>query len=384
MRRAARDGASQRTLASAAVCLGLLHAAAHASPTAVTVEGGAEADSNLQRVETGAGLPTERLGGSVIRVGARVDHRGVAAGGAFALALQSLSRLVAGNEATPENVALLTADLRWVHAIGKRPVSAGFGLVFADALPLADEVGARTFRNLGADALLVLRGTEDRSLTLAVGPRHFEYKPDHDFDWIGAAISARLDLTLWEPSGGTRSVELAAIVGFEARAYDSRARASACPDDAPPSPECFAPTTLARRDRYQRAGVELTWVGRVVAAAGYQLTVIDSNSYGQSLVRHRATVSTTTDLPGKWIGTALATLQIDQYLDGVVVQKDLQHQEFTNLDDANRSSLQLRIARKLTVAWSLEARGAIWRDLGGTLDTSFRRELVYLGGVYNR
>ncbi|MBA3821351.1 MAG: hypothetical protein H0X17_20880 [Deltaproteobacteria bacterium] len=366
----------------------LAPARAHASPatssTAVTLEGGAEADTNVQRVETGSGLETMRRAGPVGRLGARIDHRGQALGGGFALVGSALARLVSNEEASPENVALLTGDLRWLRALGTRPISAGFGLTFADALPMSDRVGARTFRNLGADALLVLRGTDERALTFAVGPRRFEYKPDHAFDWSGLALNARLDLTLWEPSGGTRSLELAAILGFEARAYESTARASACPDDAPPSPTCFAPTTMDRHDRYQRAGLELTWVGDVVATAGYSLTVVDSNSYGLSLVRHRATLSVTTELPGKLIGTSLATLQLDQYLDGLVVEKDLQHQEFTNLDDANRSSLQLRLARKLTPAWSIEGRAAIWRDLGGTVDTEFRRELVYVGAVYNR
>ncbi|MEJ7604042.1 MAG: hypothetical protein WKG01_39545 [Kofleriaceae bacterium] len=122
----------------------------------------------------------------------------------------------------------------------------------------------------------------------------------------------------------------------------------------------------------------------MIAAAGYQLSVTDSNSFGQSLVRHRVTLSATTDLPWKLYGTALATLQIDQYLDGLIVQKDLQHQEFSSLDDENRSSLQLRLARELTTAWSLETRAAIWRDFGGIMDTAFRRALIYAGVVYSR
>jgi hypothetical protein len=381
----------RRVVAFVAVLVGGPAVPASASPTTVTAEGGTEADSNVQRVETGPGLPTERHGGLVARFGVRLDHRGRAARGGYAAALSVLSRVVAqcgtpGDDCnvSPENVALFAADLRWVRPIRARAVSAGVRVLAVDALPLSDGVGARTFRNLGADGLLVLRGNEERALTLAVGGRSFAYKPNDDFDWIGPSVSARLDLTLWAPSGGMRSVELAAVFGFEARAYDSTARASACPEDAPPSFDCFAPTSMSRRDRYQRAGVEVTWVGRAVAAAGYQLAVIDSNSYGQSLVRHRATASATMNLPGKLVGTMLATLQIDQYLDGLIVQKDVQHQEFTNLDDANRSSLQLRLARSLSKAWSIEGRAAIWRDIGGTIDATYRRELVYLGAVYSR
>lgn len=365
----------------------LAASASAASPTTVTAEGGGEADTNVQRVETGPGFETARQAAAVARFGARVDHRGKLGSGALALSASVLTRIVGPTpnaSAQTENVALFATDVRWVRPVGDRPIAVGAGVVAVDAMPLSDDVGARTFRNLGADALLVLRGGDERTLTLAVGGRRFEYKPEHAFDWIGPAVNARLDLTLWQPAAGTRSLELAATVGFEARAYESTARANACGEDEPPTDMCFARTTIGRRDRYQRAALELVYVGSVVATGGYQLSVIDSNSYGQSLARHRGTVSVTTNLPYKLVGTVLATLQLDQYLDGLIVQKDLQHQEFTNLDDANRSSLQLRVARAVSPSWSLEARAAIWRNLGESLDTSYRRELVYLGAVYSR
>ena len=131
----------------------------------------------------------------------------------------------------------------------------------------------------------------------------------------------------------------------------------------------------------------MTWVGRVVAAAGYQVTVIDSNSYGQSLVRHKATASATTTLWKGVYGTLLGQLQIDQYLDGLVIKTDTQRSEFTSLDDENRSSLQVRIGRPVSDAWSIEARGAIWRNIGGDVDAAdvtFRRASIYVGAIYSR
>jgi hypothetical protein len=359
------------------------------SPTTVTAEAGAEADSNVQRVDTGPGLMTTRVGAAVGRLGAKVDHRGKAFGGAYVLALSSLARMVGDRDpdVATENVLLIGGDVKFLHAVGKRPVSAGIGMTAFDALPISDPTGARTFINFGADGLLVLRGGEDRTLTIAIGGRAFSYKPDHHFDWVGPAANARLDLMLWQQAGGTRSLELATYAGVEARSYNSTALASACSDEMPPEDPrtCFAGTSLPRRDRYQRAGLELTYVGSIVAAASYQLTVIDSNSFGQSLVRHRVILSATTDLPWKLFGTALATLQYDQYLDGLIVEKDLQNQTFTTLDDENRSSLQLRLARPVTDAWSVETRGALWRDLGYATDnTIFRRALLYFGVIYSK
>ncbi|HWU91291.1 MAG TPA: hypothetical protein VN253_28690 [Kofleriaceae bacterium] len=383
-----RAGVAGLVIAAAAAAAGA--GEAHAGPsTAVTAEGGVEADSNVQRVETGPGLMTSRVAAPVARLGARLAHTGRVAGGGYALALGALSRTVISSgdrDLSPENVLLLSGDLRWLRPIGERAVSAGVGLVAVDAIPISDVVGSRTFRTLGGDGLLVLRGGDERTLTFAFGGRNFEFKPDPDrvYDWRGPTGTVRLDLTLWQRAGGTRSIELSALFGFEARAYNSRANASACPEDAPPSESCFAGTSQQRNDRFQRAAVELTWTGRFVAAAAYQLSVTDSNSYGQSIVRHRATLSATTDLPWRLYGTALATLQIDQYPDGLLVARNLVTPTFTSLDDENRSSLQARIARQVSKTWAVEGRGAIWRNLGGTLDTTFRRALLYVGAVYNR
>ncbi len=361
---------------------------AHAGPWTVTVEGGGEADTNVQRVETGPGLTTHRIAAGVVRLGAKLDRRAKALGGAYAFVAGALSRLVSNPEASTENVTLFTGELRYLRPIEERAVSLGVGLIGADAQPITEEVGARTFRNLGADGLLVLDGGQGaektKHLTLGFGIRDFTYKENHDFDWIGPVATARLDLTLWQPSGGTRSLELASYVAFESRSYASTALANACPPGAPPSDSCSAGTSLPRRDRVQRVGVEVTWTGSVVAAAGYQLTVIDSNSYGQSLLRHKATISATHSLPLGLYGTALATLQIDQYPDGLVLKTDTQRSEFTSLDDENRSSLQIRIGREVSTAWSIEGRAAIWRNLGGEMESSFRRASIYAGAVYSR
>lgn len=358
---------------------------AQADPWIVTAEGGAELDSNVQRVETGPGLDTSRVATGLLRFGARIDHKGRAAGGQYAFNISDLTRIVSDSEVNVENVTVLASNLRWLHAIGERPVLLGASVTAVDALPLSHDTGARTFRNLGADALLVLRGGEERTLSLGFGVRDFAYKPDPDFDWTGPAANARLELVLWQPASKTKSLELVTMLGFEARTFDSIALINGCAPAAPTDPGCTAPTDLERRDRYQRVGVELTWVGRQVAALGYQLALIDSNSFGQSLARHRVNVSGTAALGGGVYGTLLAILQVDQYLDGLIVRRDLQSQEFTNVEDENRSSLQLRLARKIYSQWSLEGRAAIWRNLVGSgMELDFQRELVYLGLVYGK
>jgi hypothetical protein len=373
MRRAARS-------AVAVGIFGFLGAAraAGAGPWTVTMEGGAEADSNVARVETGSGLPNQRVTAPVGRAGARIGHRGQLLGGGYLLAASGLGRWVASDKVDNEDVMLYAVDARWLHSVESRPVAIGVAITAADAFGITGGTGARTFRNLGGDAVIVL-GSDDRHLTLAAGGRDFSYKPDHKFDWRGPVANARFDIALWHGAARSRSLELTTILDVEARAYASIAQKNVCSPNAPPNTQCSVDSTARRSDRFQRASIELTWTGDVVATAGYQLTVVDSNSYGQSLVRHRVMTSVTAELVDKLFGSATATLQLDQYPDGRVVEKDMQHIEFTNLEDENRSSLQVRIARELSASWSLEARAALWRDFDTTGTASFRRELIYAG-----
>ncbi len=379
--------ATMRRAACGLVIAAALAGSAEAAPWTVTVEGGGEADTNVTRVETGPGLKTQRVAAGVVRLGAKVGRRGKILGGAYAFVISALSRVITEPQASQENVTLFTGELRYLRPVEARHASFGLGLIAADAQPISEDVGARTFRNLGADALLAFDAGDEgktRTLTMGFGLRDFVYKEKAGFDWTGPIATARLDLTLWQPSGGTRSLELATYVAFESRTYTSPALANACPPGAPPSDNCSAGISLLRRDRVQRVGAEVTWTGSFVAAAGYQLTIIDSNSYGQSLVRHKGTASVTRSLPLGLYGTALAILQIDQYPDGLVLKTDTQRSEFTSLDDENRSSVQIRIGREVSAAWSIEGRAAIWRNLGGEMETAFRRASLYVGAVYSR
>jgi hypothetical protein len=382
MVRAGYDAAMRRALVAALI---LAPSLAGADRWVVTGEAGGEVDTNVQRIETGPGISTPPVESAVLRFGLRAEGRGPAQGGTYVASLSNLTRVVSDSTVSVEDVTLLAGDLRWTHPLGERPVAAGVGVIAADALPLADTIGARTFSNIGADALLAARDGDNKRMLLAVGGRSFEYKPDHTFDWSGPTASLRIDYVPWQSPGGARSLELALTAGVEARAYNSPAFAGACAPGSPPDPSCSSPTpTIERRDRFQRVGIDATWIGKQVFSAGYQLVVIDSNSYGQSLARHRATASVTSALPGDTFITVLGILQIDRYLDGLVVGDVNQH-DFVNIEDENRSSLQVRLGKKLSPEWSLEARAAIWRNLSSSaMDLSFARELVYGGVVYSK
>ena len=277
--------------------IGLLGVAriAAAQSWAVRMETGAEADTNVARVETAIGTPP-RIAAGAGRLGARIVHRGSLLGGGYTVDMSGLARMIASsNDALDdENVVLGTAELHWLRPIADRPIAVGVHATAADSFAMLGGVGARTFRNLGGDAMVVLGRGDDHHLTLGVGGRDFVYKPvlmngePHMFDWRGPVASAQLNAMLWQTSDHTENLEVAASFGFEQRSYAGTAIANCSPPINVEDP-CSTPTALRRRDRYQRAGLSLTWTGGVVATASYQATVVDSNSFGQSLTRQRIT-----------------------------------------------------------------------------------------------
>ncbi|MGE0548450.1 MAG: hypothetical protein AB7O24_15345 [Kofleriaceae bacterium] len=359
---------------------------ARAEPWNVTAEAGLEVDSNVERRE--ADSEFARTTSAVSRVGAKVDRRGDVAGGALSVALSALTRLVHNDELSVENVALLGGDIRWLRPLGDRPVSAGFALTAVDAVPISESVGARTFRYLGADGLLAIRGGEGRALTVALGGRSFNYKPDSepmdgdvddDYDWSGPSANARLDLMLWQSASRTRSLALATALGVELRSYQTNALMNAA---APGEMAAPGPTDIRHRDRSHRVALDLTWTGHVMVAVGYQLQAVDSNSFTWSVMRHRATVLATIPLPLELYANALISVQFDHQLDGKSAL-DPEGGQLITLDDETRSSAQLRLSRPLSPTWSIESRAATWRDLGNH-DHPFRRSLVYVGVIYAR
>ena len=371
----------RRVVVAAALVAGPL--AAGASPWTVTGESGAEYDTNVQRVETGPGLDVAPIASPVIRFGARTDKRGDLLGGSYALELSDLTRIATSSLVPSEDVTLVGGDLRWVHPIGDRPIAVGFGAFALDDFPLDDPYGARTFRNLGADALLTAHDGDDKRFTLAFGYRSFVYKPPtepaHLYDYNGPAINARMDFVLWQPDDRTRSLELVTNAGFESRTYTAFAYADACPPGEETDPTCQAATMLARHDRASRAGVELTYSGREILQIGYQFELIDSNSFGNSFARHRILASGTVGI-GKVYISLLAILQLDQYLDGLLVENNIVNQSFASVEDEDCSSAQLHVTRAVSKHWSVEGRVAYWRNIGNTMDLQFSRAVVY-GGV---
>jgi hypothetical protein len=352
----------------------------HAEPVRAELELGTELDSNVARVETGTAVSTEVVAAPLLRAGGKV-HKKWTMGGSHTgqLAITAATRTSLDRAVVSEDTAAFSTDLRLSRRSREPDGAVGIHGQYYDALPLAADNSTRAFRSLLAEVFLVALSAEAHSVQVAAAARRVEYKPDRDFDWSGPSASIRVDAIVWRDRRDEATFELAVDYRFDHRAYTGLALANGCPAGASNQPMCFVPTELRRTDLHHVAAIEGTYSGDTIFAARYQVAINDSSSFGQSLVRHQLGASATRKLPWSLYATATIVAQLEQYLDGLVVARDVQSQSFVTLEDDNRSSLQLRLGRPLGRGLWAELRAAMWRNLGGPDDISFRRSLIYAG-----
>ena len=343
---------------------------------ATDVEAGAELDSNVQRIEVDPESGADPIAAPAGRAGAKFVGTGERSWGRWTVGGQGLARVVGYPGDLGENVGVVAGEGRWDRRAGPRDGNARVGVraSYYDVLPLFGGSASRAFAIGGADGMVVLGGSGGERFAISAGYRNFRYKPDSDFDWRGVSMALRFV----SPLG--RGFDLSAGYRLERRSFRGFAFTSGCGPMDPIEPTCFVPTMIHRGDLHHVAEAEVVYTGDVVAGGGYQLTYNDSSSYGQSLVRHRLSASLTAKLPRRVFATAIATLQLDQYLDPLVLARDVSNQTSTSIEEENRSALSVRLSRKLGGRWTGELRWAFYADSLSQDDLEFRRHLVY-GGV---
>lgn len=345
------------------------------------VEAGAEWDSNVHRVEVDPAGTVMSVAAPLGRAGFKLDGSGDGGGGRWGLGVKGLVRKVLSDE-EGEDVGVAGLDGRWDTVVGERRAQVGVRASYYDVVALGPGTGARTFALAAGDGVLVLGSDDGARFALSLGGRDFRYKPDADFDWRGVAVGARVIRTVWRDTEGDEDVatlDLSAGYQLDRRGFEGRAFTNGCAPTEPITPTCFVPTGEARGDLHHAASVELAYTGEVVATGGYQLAVNDSSSYGQSLVRHRVSGSMTIALPLAAYATAIVALQVDQYLDPLVLAQDVASQTFTSIDDENRSELSVRLSRAIAGGVAAELRAATYADSLSDDDLRFRRTVVYGG-----
>src|SRR6185369_15815418 len=111
------------------------------------------------------------------------------------------------------------------------------------------------------------------------------------------------------------------------------------------------PARRDRRDNFLMGRLEATRTGAVLIGAGYALHWNSSNSYGERVTRHFATLRFAAALPFGLYLAARGELLFARYLHPVVVGQSAsmsaQGLTYLSVDDENRSSVRVDVSRAL-------------------------------------
>jgi hypothetical protein len=352
--------------------------AAHADgKVRTTAEFAVEVDSNVLRIET---TPEQSpTTAEMVRLGGGLSFRSAAPQrGQLALAATAHVRNAVDRQVSGEDLALLGLDGQWTGSVREDQVRIGTRLSYRDAISTGAEDSDRTFRGVSAD--LVLGEGETSRITVSAGPRRFVYKANDDYSWTGVGVTVRGDVPLWRSGDDNeRTLDLLATATVEQRRFRGISFDNVCPPAMDVTPMCFAATSRRRGDRMHRVGVEASYLGPVAASFEVQGSVVDSNSFGQSWLGVRLRAAVTGEVKN-WYITGSATVRADRYSDGLLVARNSQQGDYDTLDDDNRSSLELRVARAIGADWAVEARLSIWRDLAAGIE--YERSVATFGVVW--
>jgi hypothetical protein len=339
---------------------------------------GVELDSNARRTEEIKGAsnaaPISSLVQRVVVSGAFADTP--APGHEVAVAATGAAKLFDAADARPENVAIAQSSLAWRAALGTRSRVALAGSYY-EAFQSPDAgTERRDFRSLAPGLQLGRALGDTLDLSVGAGYRLFVFKADRSYDFT--APTAGVDLR-WAP--GAQSLEdgadwdIGAGAAFERRDFAGTALV-ACDPPSPTGLPC--PGTEGRLDHFVLGHAEVTRTGRVLTSAGYALHYNSSNSYGESVTRHFAILRFAASLPLAVYLTARADLLFARYSVPVTVGQASTGNAYVSIEDENRSSFRLDLARDFGARVRAFARYTLYANELGSDSLTYRRHTVLL------
>jgi len=344
------------------------------------VELGSEYDSNPDRAEQIANYapPLPQAGPSpLLRL---------VASGNFASALGqrgalALSGAVAGKRffdqaARGDDVLVAQAGANGTLRVAGRTIL-GLAGGYYDAFQRGP-VDRRDFRSL-APALRIEQGfLRAAQLTLGGGYRWFTFKSDANFSFAGptAFVTAR-QMFPGNLDRGDADWEWTAGASLEWRGFEGAACTSA---------SCAAGSSSPphRLDRFWVSHVELTRTTTFLLAAGAALHLNQSNSYGEGLMRGVFHARTVVPLPWALTVSSRADLVVTHYWDSLFLAQAAQDPSagapLVSVEDENRSTLRIEVARPLGQGFEIGARYVLYSSFPSSGSVDYRRQtaLLYL------
>lgn len=253
-------------------------------------------------------------------------------GGGYDIGLRKFLRL------SSEDVVIQSATAGGAIALGRT-----LGLAVAGRVK--DRRGAdRDYSDLAADASLEFVPDASVDCKLRGGGHRFLY-------WNRIAYSfaaTELGLNARYRFDKRHSAFVFGDVGFR------RYQANAEHDEDDPDPPPAAP----RRDLVLSGGAGYSFRGPFTLTLTYSYTEQTSNSFGETVLRHRLSATAGLRLPASLTVLAQGGLQLSSFPDGVSISGGLNITE----DDESHNSLSVKLVRPVSAHVDAEVRYALYQD----------------------
>jgi hypothetical protein len=229
------------------------------------------------------------------------------------------------------------------------------------------------------------RGAE-RDYTDLVGGAVLDFQPDPSVD-VRASINAhrflfynRFAYSFWGPDGTlsmryrfNRKHSISAFGSYNPRTYNGIARARPGPEGSEPPPE------MTRTDAVFGGGVSYSFRGPLHFSFSYSYFDQSSNSFGESVQRHRLSATAGFRLPWDLMLLTSLTWQPAVFPEGVYLSPDLTVLE----EDENVSSLTLKLVKPIGKYFDLDVRYAGYLGFLPGNEFIYLRHVISIGVAVN-
>ena len=229
-----------------------------------------------------------------------------------------------------------------------------------------DRRGAeRDYSDLEGGALLDFLPDPALEVRLTLEAHRFIYWDRFDASWWGP------DAQLYARYRFTRRHSLSVFGQYNPRTYNANANEKG-PDGLP------VETSTVRADTYFGAGLSYAYRGPFHFSLSYGYSDLTSNSYGETIRRHRLTATGAVHLPLDLTVLGSATLQLSSFPDGVYLSPELTVIE----DDENSSSVSVKVVRPLGEHFELDVRYAFYVNVLPNNQFLYLRHVASVGVAF--
>ncbi len=332
-----------------------LHSVA-ASTFEITAEVGPELDTNTTRLQQTSQSSEEPILGGLMRMMSKAHLTLRPLADHFISFLYGAGAKVFINEtARSADEFVQHAELGW----GAK-TALGVLLINGTYYDAFQRISLRDFRSGSSTAQLQIRGLPSMlKAGFNIGYRGLQYKPAPEYDFNSLRVGTALS---WNLTSGPEIERVDWVLRFffstGLRFYDGHviSMPSRCRES---SSGLFCTEEPLRQDFNHLLRVGIDYFGNADLSLWYSAELNSSNSYGETYTRHVLGLKFTAHLFWDIFLTAKGTFQFSLFRDPFLISK-VSNVSFVSIDDENRSSLMIQLARDLTAHWAVHLRYSLY------------------------